>query len=184
MAKNFRKSVMASETVHTLEYTGRFYDNGGNPAECHNGALVVQGAMEDHSVFDGLKDPNVYKITAPAADTDEIHVVDYVDVSHGEIMGVMHREGIKTYGISAPAGADIRVRIPKKHDKGYFAEENFATPPTVGQYAVPTADSTLWTPSASKVTDKTCIKIEYEKAVTEGMVNSGKEYFVTFVNVM
>ena len=50
--------------------------------------------------------------------------------------------------------------------------------------AVPTADSTLWTPSVSAATDKTCIKIEYEKAVTEGMVNSGKEYFVTFVNVM
>ena len=68
MAKNFRKSLMMSEDVQSLLYTGRFYDNS-NPAECDNGALVVQGAIEDHSVYNGLKDPNVHKITAPAADT-------------------------------------------------------------------------------------------------------------------
>lgn len=184
MAKNFTKSLMMSEDVQSMLYTGRFYDGEGNPAECHNGALVVKGAMEDHSVYAGVKDPNVYKITAPAADTDEVHVVDYVDVSHGDIMDVRYREGIKTFGISAPAGADIRVRIPAKHDTGYFAEDNFVSAPTVGQYAVPTANGTLWTPVAAKATDKTCIKIEFEKNTTQGMVNTGKEYFVTFVNVM
>lgn len=184
MAKNFTKSFMMSEDVQSMLYTGRFYDGEGNPAECHNGALVVKGAMEDHSAYAGLKDPNVYKITAPAADTDEVHVVDYVDVSHGDIMDVRYRDGIKTFGISAPAGADIRVRIPAKHDTGYFAADNFVSTPTVGQYAVPTANGTLWTPVGVKATDKTCIKIEFEKNTTQGMVNTGKEYFVTFVNVM
>ena len=184
MAKNFTKSLMMSEDVQSMLYTGRFYDGEGNPAECHNGALVVKGAMEDHSGYAGVKDPNVYKITAPAADTDEVHVVDYVDVSHGDIMDVRYRDGIKTFGISAPAGANIRVRILAKHDTGYFAADNFVSTPTVGQYAVPTANSTLWTPVAAKATDKTCIKIEFEKNTTQGMVNTGKEYFVTFVNVI
>lgn len=183
MAKNFFASLMASEDVQSLIYRGVFY-TGESKAEVHDGALVVQGAMQDHDVYTGLKDPNSYAITAPTAATDPVHVVDYVDVSHGDIMGVNYREGVKTFGLTCPAGVGTRVRIPRKYDSAYFADGNFATAPSVGQYAIPTANSTLWTPASEAATDKTCIKIEFEKDVTEGMVNNGKEYFVRYINVV
>ena len=66
MAKNFRKSLMMSEDVQSMLFTGIFVDGEGNEAECHNGAIVVKGAMADHGVYAGLKDPNVFKIAAPA----------------------------------------------------------------------------------------------------------------------
>ena len=79
MAKNFYKSLMMSEDVQSMLFTGIFVDGEGKEAECHNGAIVVKGAMADHGVYAGLKDPNVFKIAAPAADTDKLCVVDYVD---------------------------------------------------------------------------------------------------------
>lgn len=183
MAKNFTKSLMASEDVRSMLYSGVFFD-GTDEAEIHDGALVVEGDMMEHSVYAGLKDPNVHKITAPTADTAAVGIVDYVGVSHGDIAGNDYREGIKTYGLAAPAGARVRVRRPAKHDTGYFSADCFASAPTVGQYAVPTANSTLWTPAASASTTKTCIKIEYAKDVVTGTVNADTEYFVTFVNVI
>ena len=183
MAKNFTKSLMASEDIQSLLYTGIFFD-GDDKAECHNGALVVKGEVMEHSVYEGLKDPNVRKITAPAATTDEVHVVDYVDVSSGDIAGVRYREGIKTFGLVAPAGREVRVRIPMKHDTGYFAADNFVGTPEAGKFAIPTAGSTLWTVVDALDDTATCIAIEFEKDTTEGMVNTGKEYFVTFVNVI
>lgn len=183
MAKNFFASCMASEDVRSLKYTGVFFANNAE-AEIHDGALVVKGDMMDHDVYAGLKDPNKYKIAAPAAATDPVDVVDYVDRSHGEIMGVNYREGIKTFGLVAPAGTPVRVRHPQKHDTAYFAADNFASAPTEGKFAVATAGSTLWTPANAIDTTKTCIKIEFAKPVTEGMIETGKEYFVTFVNVI
>lgn len=184
MAKNFVKSLMASEDIQSLMYTGVFFNDADEKAECHNGALVVKGEVMDHSVYEVLKDPNVRKITAPTEKTDEVHVVDYVDVSSGDIMGVRYREGIKTFGLVAPAGREVRVRIPMKHDTGYFAADNFKGTPEAGKFAVPTAGSTLWTVVDEIDTSATCIAIEFEKNTTEGMVNIGKEYFVTFVNVI
>ena len=184
MAKNFSKSLMASEDIQSLMYTGVFFDGSDTEAECHNGALVVKGGIMDHSVYEGMKDPNVRKITAPKAQTDEVHVVDYVDVSSGDIAGVRYRDGIKTFGLVAPAGKEVRVRIPMKHDTGYFAAENFVGTPAAGKFAVPTANSTLWTVVDAADSTSTCIAIEFEKNTTEGTVNTGKEYFVTFINVI
>ena len=62
MAKNFSKSLMASEDIQSLMYTGVFFDGSDTEAECHNGALVVKGGIMDHSVYEGMKDPNVRKI--------------------------------------------------------------------------------------------------------------------------
>lgn len=181
MARNFFGSLMASEKLPSLIYRGVFY-NGATKAEVHDGALVVRGAMEDHDVYTGLKDINSYAISAPVADTDKVDIVDYVDVSHGEIMGVFYREGIKTFGLTCPAGVGTRVRIPMVGDTFYIAEDNFASEPTVGEFAVPTAGSTLFTPAAAAATTKFCVKVEAEKAVTQGAVNTGKEYFCRVVN--
>lgn len=180
MAKNFYKSLMMSEDVQSMMFTGIFVDGDGKEAECHNGAIVVKGAMADHGVYAGLKDPNVFKIAAPAADTDKLCVVDYVDVSHGEIMGVNYRDGIKTYGIPAPAGARVRVRKLADGDTGYFAAGNFVGNPEAGKFAVATAGDTLLTVVDAAPEGKSYFEIHFGKHTTEGMVNTGTDYFVEF----
>ena len=184
--KNFTKSLMQSEDVQAMTFSGMFYDADDNLAECHNGAIVKRGEMLTHSVYTTLKDPNMYKITSPAADTDEIGIVDYVGVSGGNIAGVYYKEGIKTYGLVAPAGTPVRVRRLAKHDTGYFDKDNFATAPADGALYVPTAGSTIWTAVGSTTipVTKTCVKVGFSKAVTEGAVNTSTEYFVEFVNVV
>lgn len=180
MAKNFYKSLMMSEDVQSMLFTGIFVDGEGKEAECHNGAIVVKGAMADHGVYAGLKDPNVFKIAAPAADTDRLCVVDYVDVSRGEIMGVNYREGIKTYGVPAPAGARVRVRKLADGDTGYFAADNFIGAPAAGKFAVATVGDTRLTVVENAPEGKPYFEIHFGKHTTEGMVNTGMDYFVEF----
>ena len=181
MAKtNFYKSLMMSEDVQSMLFTGIFVDGEGNEAECHNGAIVVKGAMADHGVYAGLKDPNVFKIAAPAADTDKLCVVDYVDVSHGEIMGVTYRDGVKTYGIPAPAGARVRVRKLADGDTGYFAAGNFVGTPAAGKFAIAEAGKTTLKVEDVKPEGKPYFEIHFGKHTTEGMVNTGMDYFVEF----
>lgn len=183
MASNFRKGLMASEDVRSLLVTGA-YVSGGARAICPDGAVVVIGDLVNSSVYTSVLDLNVHSIAAPAAITDSVAIVDYDGISQGTIQGVVYRDGVKTYGLAVPADRTTRVRRLIKGDTGWFGSSNFASTPTVGQYAIPTASATTWTPAASAVTTSTCIKIESSKPVTEGAVNTDTEYFCTFVNVL
>ena len=180
---NFRKGLMASEDIRTMLVTGAFYKDGER-AEVMDGALVTIGDLEDHSIYEGEKDLNTRKIEAPAADTDPVGIVDYDGVSQGAIMDVLYRDGVKTYGLTCPATEKTRVRKLMKGDTFWTDEGNFASAPTVGQYAVPTASDVKWTPAGSAETTKTCVKVELKRSVTEGTVNTHTEYFCTVVNVM
>lgn len=181
---NFHKGLMASEDIRAMLKTGAFYDTGDDRAEVEDGALVVLGALEKHAIYEGLKDLNTHKIKYPEADTDSVAIVDYDDRSYGEIMGVTYRDGIKTYGISCPANKLTRVRIPMKGDSFWLDSDNFASTPTVDQYAIPTAGSGKYTPSASAVTDKFCVQVVEKKETAEGAVNTRTEYFCVVTNVI
>jgi hypothetical protein len=93
-------------------------------------------------------------------------------------MGVNYREGIKTYGIPAPAGARVRVRKLADGDTGYFAEGNFIGVPEAGKFAVATAGDTKLTVVESAPAEGTYFEIHFSKNTTEGMVNTGKDFFV------
>lgn len=181
---NFQKSLMTSEFDGSKLTTGRFYD-ADEAAECIDGAFVVIGDLEESSVYSGLKDPNVHKVTAPeAANAKNIAVVDYVGVPGGMINGVLYREGNKLYGMTAPAGADLRVRKLGLGDKFYLSTGNFATAVGNNEFAVPTAGSTQLTPVAAEDDEKLCIKIHFAQPVVEGMVNSDIQYFCEVVNLI
>lgn len=179
--KIFQKNLMASEDIQVLLGTGVFYE-GGNKAPVHDGALVEVGDIEAHSIYANLKDVNVRKITAPTAATTKYAIVDYVNRSQGEIMGVTYREGVKTAGQVAPAGKQVRYRILGKNDSFYLGTDNFVGVPAVNKYAIPTADSTLWTITDSVAEEGLCLKIETTKPLTEGTVDTDTLYFCTVVN--
>ena len=177
--KIFQKNLMASEDVQSYLGSGVFYD-GENKAKIHDGALVAIGDIEDHSIYDGLKDVNIRKITAPTDGTKRYAIVDYVDRSEGQIQGVTYRDGIKTAGLEAPAGKQVRYRIMKKEDSFYLGTDNFIGAPADGKYAIPTANSTLWT-ITDVPGDGLTVKIETHKALTEGTVDTDTLYFCSVV---
>lgn len=177
----FQKNLMASEDVQVLLGSGVFYAEG-EKAPIHDGALVEVGDIEAHSIYANLKDVNIRKITAPTAETKNYAIVDYVNRSEGEIQGVTYREGIKTAGLTAPAGKQVRYRVFDKHDTFYLGTDNFIGTPAVGKYAVPTAGDTLWTITDAIAEEGPCLKIETTKALTEGAVNTDTLYFCTVVN--
>ena len=178
--KIFQKNLMASEDVQSFLGTGVFY-NGEETAEIHDGAAVVVGDIEAHSVYANLKDVNVRKITAPEAETDVVAIVDYSNRSEGKIMDVTYREGIQTAGLIAPAGKQVRYRILAVGDSFYLGTDNFVGAPEVGKYAIPTAGNTIWTVTDAKSEKGTCLKIETTKPLTEGAVNTDTLYFCTVV---
>jgi hypothetical protein len=178
--KIFQKNLMASEDIQSFLGTGVFYD-GEETAAIHDGAAVVVGDIEAHSVYGNMKDVNVRKITAPEAATDKVAIVDYVNRSEGDIMGVTYREGIQTAGLVAPAGKQVRYRILAVGDSFWLGTDNFDGTPEEGKYAIPTAGDTIWTVASDKATEGVCLKIETTKPLTEGTVNTDKLYFCTVI---
>jgi hypothetical protein len=185
MASNFRKAQMASEDLKTYLVSG-IYLVGSTPTVCPDGACVVVGALQPHTLYTGMLDLNTRAITAPVADTDSVAFVDFVGVTQGTIQGVLYKEGIKGYGIPVPAGTKTRVRRIMKGDTFWLGSSNFAATPTVGHVFVPTAGSTVLTDSGAAVvvSGKTSILVETSQNVTEGTTNTDTEYLCTVLQAM
>lgn len=175
--KYFWRYLMNSESVLSNLVSGRFYGENDAPAEIHDGAVVVIGDLEDHALYSNVKDLDTHKITAPVAVTDKVAIVDLVNVSEGKIMGELYREGIKTVGLTVSAGIPVRVRRLVEGDKFFLASGNFEGDVVVGEYAVPTAGSTLWTPASEPVENACGLKILMDKPLVEGTVNTDTLYF-------
>lgn len=173
--KYFWKHLMSSDYDGSKLVKGRFYANNA-PAEVHDGAIVVVGGLEDHAVYTGMKDLDTRKITAPTAVTDPVAIVDLVNVSEGQIMGELYREGIKTVGLVAPAGRVVRVRKLAVGDTFFLATGNFIGTPEVGAYAIPTANSTLLTIDDEVTAGALALVLEVALPLTEGTVNTDTKY--------
>ncbi len=172
----FAKIKMASEDVNSLLLTGKFKANA-NYAEVEDGALVVVGDLDASTVYAGNKDMNVFEIKAPAADTDEIAIVDIADVSKGDVRGEAWRVGIRTDGLVGEAGQPVRVRLLKKYDRFFVSGDAFDGDVTVGKYATAKANSTKFAPAEEAATGKFCVKIEMAKDFVLGQTVAGKMYY-------
>mgnify|MGYP004673313647 FL=1 len=151
------------------------YQVAGVDADVKDGALVTLGELAKNVAYGAnAKDYNTYVATAPAADTDEIVIVDLSEVSQGTIAGNNYKIGIKQVGLVTLAGYPARVRIPHKHDMCWFSGDCFNADPTEGQYAIATAGSTLMTPQATVATGKFCVKIQAVKDFTVGNAIAGQ----------
>lgn len=172
----FAKIKMVSEDVTAYDVTGKYKANGAYAA-IEDGALVVLGDLDASTVYTGNKDMNVFEIKAPAADTDEIAIVDIADVSKGDVRGEAWRVGIRTDGLTAEAGQPVRVRILKKYDRFFVSAGAFDGEVTVGQYATAKANSTKFAPAAAAAENKFCVKIEMAKDFVLGQTVVGKMYY-------
>ena len=173
----FAKIKMMSEDVNSLLLTGKFKANG-QLARVEDGAIVVVGDLMDSTVYANTKDMNVFEIGAPAADTDEVAIVDIVDVSKGDVSGDAWRLGIRTDNLFAEPGQPVKVRILKKYDRFELSANGFKSEPAVGKYAVIEADCLKLVPSNdAPAAGKFGVKIEMAKDFVIGQTVAGKKYY-------
>lgn len=180
--KQFSHYKMTSEYDGSKLVSGVFYADDA-VAAVEDGTIVEIGDVVNHSVFAGMKDFDNRKVTLPTANSTRLGVVDYVGVSEGMIAGNLYREGIKTAGLTCPAGRPTRVRVLEVGDTFFTASGNFdvSVVPEPGKYAAPTTGG-LWLASAEAAESGLCIKIEGTKPLTQGTTDVDTLYFCTVVS--
>lgn len=165
--------LMQSEFNVNLLKDVYFQDANGADAPVEDGALVSIGELRDHDLYTGMKDLNARNGQAFNDAMPIYGFVDYVGVSHADVMGVNYRIGDKVAGVFPVAGEGTRVRMLALGDEFYLGDENFASTPVVGEFAVPTAGSTQMTPASAAAASGLCLAIEDTRDLIMGQVNEG-----------
>lgn len=149
-----------------------------------DGALVVLGDVLADSTYAGELEYDTYEAAAPAAATDEVVIVDYAGISQAAIAGNQYK-GISTklVNLDVPVGTPTRVRRLYLHDKFWLGADNFASAPTVGEYAVAAAGEFTHAPAAALPEGGYAVKILVEKDLNIGMRLDGKMYLVEVVQL-
>jgi hypothetical protein len=175
--KMFNKIIMASEFDVNKLKAGVFHDEEGKEAAVEDGALVSIKEPMAHDLYANQKDLNARKITAFDAEAPIYGVVDYVGVSHADVMGVKYRIGDKLAGVYPTAGERTRVRMLELGDEFYLCNENFDGEAAIGKFAAPAAGKTTWALADAKAEKGLCIEIEDVKPLIMGQVNEGSMMF-------
>jgi len=175
--KMFNKIIMASESEPNL-LKDCFFQANGVDAEVEDGALVSILGPRDHDLYTGMKDLNARNCTAFDENAPIYGVVDYVGVSHADVMGVNYRIGDKIAGVFPVAGEHTRVRMLALGDEFYLCNENFDNAPAAGKYAIPENGETTWKVVNAAVTTGLCIAIEDDtRDLIMGQVNEGSKMY-------
>lgn len=178
--KMFSKIIMGSEFNEALLKDG-YFQASATDAEVEDGALVSLDAPRAHDLYDDMKDLNAWNVVA--YDTDkEIHgIVDYVGVDDAIGQGLNAKNNYRVSdmlaGIHPVAGENTRIRLLQVGDEFYLGNENFASAPTIGEFAKGVTGATTFTP-ASEI-DKTvvCLKVLDERDLIVGQVNEGSKLY-------
>lgn len=188
MARFFEKVNMVSETVKSMNRSV-VYHVGATPTAVSSGAFVVAAGLMDNTTYaaSGIKDLNKIKVTYPGATpTAEIGVMvtDIVKVSDGTINGNVYRIGAKTIGLSAVAGEVVAARVLGMHDQFWLGDTNFASTPTVGQYAILTASSVDLTPAADTSAAGFTVAIDATMTKSQGITANTTAYLCRVVKMI
>lgn len=175
--KMFNKIIMASEFDVNKLKAGVFHDAEGKIAAVEDGALVSIKEPMAHDLYVNQKDLNARKITAYDENAPIFGVIDYVGVSHADVMGVNYRIGDKIAGVYPIAGERTRVRMMDLGDEFYLGNENFEGEVAVGKFAVGSAGKTTWAVADSRPEKGLCIEIEDNKDLIMGQVNEGSKLY-------
>ena len=186
MASVFKEGKMASNTLDIMLASAMVYEST-DPVAVKDGSLVVLGDLLTDDTFSTYSITKVqydaYKAAKPAAATDEVVIVDYAGISEGGINGNNYKLGNKLYDLSVPAGTLTRVRRLALHDKFWLGEDNFASAPTVGQFATAAANAYTHAPANALPESGYAVKILASEDLTAGMASKGKLYLVEVVQL-
>lgn len=178
MAHVFKSGKMVSNQLDAA------LTNGVGAQELPDGALVVLGNVLADSTYAGEYEYDLYEAAAPVAATDEVAIVDYAGISQAAIAGNQYK-GIskKLVNLNVPVGTPTRIRRLYLHDKFWLGEDNFASAPTVGEFAVAAAGKFTHEPAAALPEGGYAVKILVEKDLNIGMRLDGKMYLVEVVQL-
>lgn len=178
MAANvFKTGKMMSDVVDSALTNGK----GAEPIM--DGALVVLGDLVEDSAYSDQFEYDVYEMAAPEAATDEVAIVDYAGIQEGAIGGNNYKIGIKLHNLLVPTGTISRVRRLHLHDKFWLGANNFASKPTVGEYATAAAGEYTHAPASELPESGYAVKVLVEEDLTVGMRSEGKIYLVEVVQL-
>lgn len=182
MAHVMKEGKMASNILDSALANALVVDANGDTIDAYDGSLVVLGNLAPDTTYDqnGLE-YDLYLAKAPAAATDEVVIIDYAGISEGEIAGNNYKLGQKLYDLKVPAGTPTRVRRLHLHDKFWLGEDNFASAPVVGEFAVATAGAMTHTPAASLAAGQYNVKVLVKEDLTAGMASKGSIYLCEVV---
>lgn len=173
MAFVMKEGKMASNTLDSMLANGV-----SDSLVINDGDLVVLGDLAANDIYE-TNEYDTYKVAYPTTPTtDEVVIVDYAGVSEGTIIGNVYKIGNKLYNLTVPAGTPFRVRRLALHDKYWLGEDNFASKPTVGQFAIATASNGKHTPNASIAESGYCVKILASKGFTAGTTTDSKDIYL------
>ena len=178
MANVFKEGKMLSNVADS------YLANAVGEVVIPDGALVVLGNLVANTTYDanGLE-YDLYEAAAPAADTDEVVIVDYAGISEGDIYNNTYKMGVKLYGLNVPVGTPTRVRRLALHDKFWLGDGNFNGAPTVGQYATAEADEFTHKPAAAVPASGYAVKVLLKEGFTTGMTDRGYLYLCEVVQL-
>ena len=176
--KWFEPTNVSQDPIHMV--SGR-YQVSGSDTIVYPGDFVITTTLKNNDTYNtftggSAKDPNVFICTAPTAATNKpVYVVDNVNyntLTDSVHNGNVYREGAFTLGNPCPAGINARLRamniINQRITLGY---SNFITgSPTVGQYAVLTAGSTVLTGSAAVPASGFTLMVDAQVTPSQGLV--------------
>lgn len=175
MNKVFDMGLMACEDVQAWVGTCKFgsgTDESFVPAQVTDGAFVRLGGLAADEVYAGEKDWNTYYAYAPAAETDDVVVIDLAETMGGVIGGNYYKIGNKTVDLVGEAGYPVRYRRLMKGDKFWLGAGCFESAPTVGEYAKLTANKTTLTPDSTEPEAGLGFVIRASKPLTQGTLVS------------
>lgn len=184
MSKFFQPVRMESQFVDSKLHGVIFQASSANAA-VDDGALVVLGDFINEPVYTAaytranggtatnVIDINTRYATAPtaASGNKELCIIDLAEVPTATNGDLVYRIGVRTIGLTNAAGRVSRARKLVVDDVFKIEEDNCSGALTVGQYAVPTANSTIFTASAdgTEVTAGIYFKVVNKETLSQGV---------------
>lgn len=146
----FEANLMESqENKGLLRHVKVVDGTGAAIGTVNQGAIVAVNGLAKNTPYGAdFKNYSVLEVTAPKAVTDRILIVDADEVNTTKVGGNIYKFIPTNYGITADGNKPLRARVPKIDDILTFSDENFESTPTVGKFAVTTANKFTLTPTA------------------------------------
>lgn len=182
MASNFDASY-----THTVIYQVDDAD-----AVVEDGALVVLGDFANDPVYTAaytagagvatnVIDINTRYATAPTeATATGVCVIDLANVPTATNGDKEYRIGVDVIGLTNGAGHWSRARELRKNDTLHIGADNIEgeNPAVVGEFVIPTAGKTTWTPAAAAPASGFYAKVVKKEEVTRGVSNPFTRYML------
>lgn len=193
MSKFFAPIKMASQFVDS-DLFNVVYTVSEDATEVDDGAVVTLGDFVNDPIYTNIytaangselkiADINVREATYPGANTAlGVCFVDIAEVPTAIGGKNTYRLGSATIGLKADAGVVVRARKVRTDDVFMVGDENFASAPTVGQYAILTANDTRLTPdSDGEGATGAAFKVIEKRTITQGVEGNATGYVLLCV---